>query len=188
VRLAAIPKGLCLTAQGCCTRLPWDLARNGAQPQRGCVVQPKVAVLSYLGTSPAKWSATPTGLCLTAQGCCTRLPWDLARNGAQPQRGCVVQPKVAVLSYLGISPAKWSANPTGLWLSLVNAKASGEHGMPQPFQGWDPSPTFPKVADYSNLGLVAATPSGLPDSANLEPLRREICATNPNTVASQSHT
>src|SRR5438270_9284361 len=102
-----------------------------SQPQRGCVSEPKVAVLG-LGTRRARanpngvasqsprllYSAlghgvpgpTPTGLRLRAQGCCTR-PWDTACQG-QPQRCCVSEPKVAVLGYLGTRRA--SPNPNGV--------------------------------------------------------------------------
>src|SRR5258705_3505766 len=48
-----------------------------SQPQRGCVPQPKVAVLGYLGIpTTSDIFATPTGLRPTAQGCRTRLPWE----------------------------------------------------------------------------------------------------------------
>jgi hypothetical protein len=79
------------------------------QSQRDCVSKPKVAVLGYLGTSRAmernpngvvsysprllysatlgpraRWSAIPTGLCRTAQGCCTQVPWESVVSDPNP--------------------------------------------------------------------------------------------------------
>jgi hypothetical protein len=53
---------------------------RGMQPQRGCILQPRVAVLGYPGWTSAGVNqhysdATPTGLHPPAQGCRTRLPW-----------------------------------------------------------------------------------------------------------------
>src|SRR6185369_6729480 len=97
----------------------------------GCVLQPKVAVLGYPGDASGNdLFPTPTGLRPPAQGCRTRLHWGRERqrfvpnpNGvasssprlpysatlgtraaticSQPQRGCVLQPKVAVLVSTG---------------------------------------------------------------------------------------
>src|SRR6185436_20981258 len=88
--------------------------------------------------------ATPTGLRPTAQGCCTRLPWGeraamirhnpngvashspgllysatlgktRCNHSSQPQRGCVPQPRVAVLSYPGEDAVQsFVTTPTGL--------------------------------------------------------------------------
>src|SRR6185436_17918098 len=169
----ATPTGLRPTAQGCCTRLPWGeraamirhnpngvashspgllysatlgktRCNHSSQPQRGCVPQPRVAVLSYPGEDAVQsFVTTPTGLRPTAQGCCTQLPWGTLAmihcnpNGvashspgllysatlggtrgddsSQPQRGCVPQPRVAVLSYPGEDAVQsFVTTPTGL--------------------------------------------------------------------------
>src|SRR6185295_18708376 len=75
-------------------RLPYSATlgtvdRDWVLPQRGCGLQPKVAVLGYLGESRSRLSPIPKGLRPTAQGCRTRLPWVRAiAIGFLPQRGC----------------------------------------------------------------------------------------------------
>ena len=90
-----------------------------------------------------------------------------------PRRGFVLQPRVAVLGYAGKDGAEFP-NPDG-----VVAQPLGAHRPPDqialnefigPFT-WDTATTplglrgssllFPKVAEYSNLGLWAATTSWL---------------------------
>jgi len=128
----------------------------------------------------------PTGLRLTAQGCCTQLPWDLTRNGAQPQRGCVVQPKVAVLGYVGTSRDR-EHNPKGVVAVTSKCKTQRGRRRASTLSGLERlSPSYPKVAEYSNLGLVVATLSGLQCSTILGSRRQ--WRGNRNTVAYQSHT
>src|SRR5260370_16914248 len=64
-------------------------APRQSQPKGGCVPEPKVAVLSYLGSTGAATVSTPTGLCPRAQGCCTQLPWDHRRRSSLNPTGLV---------------------------------------------------------------------------------------------------
>src|ERR1700692_3400722 len=89
--------------------------------------------------------AIPTGLHLTAQGCCTRLPWD--RYCARPNPGGVApgnsndeQPNVAVLC-----SGHRSHNPLGV--AINNRLCVGA--------------AIPRVAEYGNPGLRDSTPLGL---------------------------
>ena len=63
----------------------WKQKLIQSQPQRGCIPQPRVAVLGYPGGISAGVDhhysrATPTGLHPPAQDCRTRLPWGDQRK------------------------------------------------------------------------------------------------------------
>jgi hypothetical protein len=45
-------------------------------------------ILALPATDKATDWCSRTGLRLTAQGCCTQLPWEGRRGVSQPQRGC----------------------------------------------------------------------------------------------------
>src|SRR5262249_25933885 len=61
------PKGLRRPAQGCRPRLPWVKLVKSLEPRRGCVVQPRVAVRGYPGSS---WSNlwNPEGVASSSPG------------------------------------------------------------------------------------------------------------------------
>jgi hypothetical protein len=75
---------------------------------------------------------------------------------SQPRSGCVIQPKVAVLSYLGdavmISRTLKGFRPHSQ-MCLIPAAATP--------LGLAPIAMSPKVAEYSNLGLRVAIPVGI---------------------------
>src|SRR6185436_10849744 len=74
--------------------------RQQANPNGVAAYSPRLPYSATLGHGGNR-IPTPTGLRPTAQGCRTRLPWVTAGIGFQPQRGSGLQPKVAVLGYLG---------------------------------------------------------------------------------------
>jgi len=154
------------------------------QSQRDCVLQPKVAVLRYLGTSSGM-EHNPNGVV-----------------------SC--RPKFAVLSYLGTSRGM-EHNPNGvvscsprlLYSAILGPSRGMEHNpngvvavISKCKRGTRRAATlsglellslsFPKVAEYGNLGLVVATLSRLPCSTILGSRRQ--WRGNRNTVAYQSHT
>ena len=92
-------------------------------------------------------------------------------RGGQPRKGCILQPKVAVLSYLG-NYGGLRSNPERVHLHRQQDELRAllrKHNV-----GWDAlyvglshNPVgvgrrrpFPRVAEYSNPGLSDATPSG----------------------------
>jgi len=99
------------------------------------------------------WTFSPKGIRPPAQGCCTRLPWERRRP---------------------VSPT-----PTGLWPSLpaftdppdqivsnryrlLSSARRSRRARPQPRWGCEDHRCYsPKVAEYSNLGLWAATTTWL---------------------------
>jgi|GEM_PF-4932160 len=90
-----------------------------------------------------KFVATPTGLHLKAQGCCTQLPWDTNPHDPTNPNGVVACTNLCT-------------NP------MMNDKRSLYFPRkPQPRWGWLASRPRPKVAEYGNLGLRDSTPLGL---------------------------
>src|SRR5216683_656677 len=109
------------------------------KPQRGCVPEPKVAVLSYLGNTGAATASTPTGLCPRAQGCCTQLPWEHRRRDSLNPNGVVSQsPRLLYSATLG-TPAPRQPQPQRgcvLWPNSVLLSTSGlPYDIPQPQTG-----------------------------------------------------
>ena len=83
---------------------------------------------------------TPKGLRRSAQGCCTRLPWE-TEHGAQPQRGYGSDPHMTLIPFYVVL-ARQSPK-----LILLTETAATLSGLEQQFA------VVPKVAEYSNLGL-----------------------------------